>query len=940
MIETLLTVPPCMAEFLSSSPAGNALRDRLAWPRGGRVFVTSDPEGKKLGSGGGTVHLLWRAWQASGVESLDEWLAGSQKLVMHAGGESRRLPAYASIGKIFLPLPMQTGMDAQRFDQMLCDFQAPAYSRALEEAGPEAAVLITAGDVLLEFDPLAIPPVHADITGVGMRVSAEVARDFGVFFVRNQTRISRADTREIAFFLQKPSTEEIHARSNYHDFFVDTGMWLLSARAVKFLFRRCGWIEEKGFATPDELPSRLDLYTDVGTQLGKPDTEFTAGVIPLENAKFHHLGSSRQLFESLYDLQANQHTSRRCFFTATPEHAVVAESKRPVWADCIGAREPVRAQGANVLTGFPPESRIHHVPENVCVDIVPLAADAFCLRVYLLDDTGRGRTICGCDAGAWLDARGLPANAADVFELNIYPVLRAHEITQEWLDWFLAEKPEPGTAPEFLSARKIQSRVNLERYFAQRIRGQEEALTGFFQACLQKSIPANFDQDFKVLAAFVNARLPDLKEWILLHRAELADKLFKVEHRARFELFVNLLGGSGNPFDLLREKILECRPPSKNPPQLTLKEDQIVWARSPLRLDLAGGWTDTPPFCFERGGDVLNLAVLLNGQPPAQVFVRPIKERVLRIKSIDLGSSETIDSHGQLADYRSPESSFALAKAALALAGFDPCFQTEKKFPDLSSQLEFFGAGLELTMLCAVPKGSGLGTSSVLAATLLGALNRACGLGWDRIGLYQQVIAMEQLLTTGGGWQDQAGALFPGMKLIQTSPGLGQIPSVRFLPQEMIAGLANRTWLLYYTGITRLAKNILAEIVTDMFLGRQETRLILSGISANARRVYEAIQTGDLPEVVRGVRRSWRLNTLLDPETTNPLIEAILSRCSRELAAWKLLGAGGGGYLLMCCKDELAASRVRALLESEPPNPRARFVDFTVASQGLEVTVS
>jgi galactokinase/mevalonate kinase-like predicted kinase len=62
--------------------------------------------------------------------------------------------------------------------------------------------------------------------------------------------------------------------------------------------------------------------------------------------------------------------------------------------------------------------------------------------------------------------------------------------------------------------------------------------------------------------------------------------------------------------------------------------DQVVWSRSPVRLDLAVGWTDTPPFCFLNGGSVINLAVELNGQPPIQVFLR-VSEKKTDRRSID-----------------------------------------------------------------------------------------------------------------------------------------------------------------------------------------------------------------------------------------------------------------------------------------------------------------
>ena len=61
----------------------------------------------------------------------------------------------------------------------------------------------------------------------------------------------------------------------------------------------------------------------------------------------------------------------------------------------------------------------------------------------------------------------------------------------------------------------------------------------------------------------------------------------------------------------------------KQRPHLSVYADQIVWGRSPVRIDIAGGWTDTPPFCLMEGGNVVNLAINLNGQPPQQTYEMP-----------------------------------------------------------------------------------------------------------------------------------------------------------------------------------------------------------------------------------------------------------------------------------------------------------------------------
>lgn len=968
MPETLLSVPPQLAAFLNSAAGQAAWMDRLAQVHPGGVYVGTDPMSKRLGSGGGTVNLLHQAWLARGKgATLEQWLQGSQKLVLHAGGESRRLPAYAGLSKAFLPLPSLERLQPRRYDQVLYDFQIPNYKQVLVESGEQAKVMVAAGDVWLDFNPLDLAPCGSDIVGIGMRVSPEVAQHFGVFFVKRGGHQALAREHPISFFLQKPNPAEINRLAVQSEYYVDTGMWLLSARALRMLFSRCGWDEKKqAFATSDGLPELLDLYTEVGTALGTEAKqtkslvkhgfkELTASVIPLADARFYHLGSSRQLFESMEQLQQGS-------LRLSKQHRVASASKvssptgSSVWLDGVGVPE-LMLGGNNLLTGLSAKSRVSRLHSEQCLEMVPVK-DGFVLRPYHIDDAFRGPasgggTICGQAAEVWLKARGFTVDATDVYKLCLYPIVGDKENCQDLVDWFFSSQPEPAVGERLgrmrlLSAEQIPLQIDFKRLFELRSHAHEHSLLADFQACLEQGDSRVLEQDFAALAELCERGAGRLRSWLRSQGEALLVQLPDAVHRARLRMLLSgLVKGAkaraleAEAYGELQTAIVASNPPSKSVPVRTLKEDQIVWSRSPVRLDLAGGWTDTPPYCLEHGGAVLNVAVLLNGQPPIQVFIRPIKEPLFRIRSIDLGIEELVKTQAELDTFRDPSSGFSLAKAALALAGFHPDFCAAKRYHSLAEQLRHFGGGLEISLLSAVPKGSGLGTSSILGATLLGALNRACGLGWDEVVLYNRVLSIEQLLTTGGGWQDQAGALFRSLKLIETQQGLSQTPSVRYLPEHLLsAHYANRTMLLYYTGATRLAKSILKEIVKDMFLGRADTLRLLSGIRANAYRLHRALQEGSVDDLQRAIARSWTLNKRLDPGTTTSEVESIIARCGADLSACKLLGAGGGGYMLLCAPDVEGAQRIRAKLEAHPTNPRARFIDFQVAEQALAVTVS
>jgi galactokinase/mevalonate kinase-like predicted kinase len=973
MIDTLLSVPPRCQEFFASPTGQRLLNPRLAEASGRAVFVGTDPAGSRLGSGGGTVNLLYSAWSKSfGSHNLpfDKWLRYSQKLIIHAGGESRRLPAYAALGKTFLPIPSLDELTPRRFDQMLIDMQAPAYQQVLHEAGPNAVVMVASGDVWLDFDPLLIPEMRTDIAGIGMSVAPEIAQNFGVFFVRKNSNNGSVAENKIAMFRQKPSPAEIYRQLAHHDAFVDTGMWLLSAEAVRLLFRRCGWDESRQrFSTSDGRPEHLDLYTEIGCALGESDAvpsrlkkagwgRLTTSVIPLRKAHFHHLGSTEQLFESLGQMQKGRLVPERSFAVATSLTKPPRTTKGPIWLDDVHTPDGVTFEGHNVLTGLPSAATVKHLKADWCVEVAPVGDRDYVFRPYHISDNFRGAAtkggrICGIPAERWLATRGFKIESHDVFELALYPVLRASEISQAALEWFFSNEPDAAITERMrrsprLSAKQICDSVDFERLFSQRYRGYARALQSEFLACVQSGNERVCAQDFGALAQFCNTSAPELRIWILKNRESILAQIGSPVYQARFLSLVGELtrGTKRAHFqkeasERLRNALVSSNQLARARPQLALKEDQIVWSRSPARLDLAGGWTDTPPYCLEWGGAVLNVAVLLNGQPPIQVFVRPLREPRFRLRSIDLGSAEEITTYKGLSQFRDPKSNFSLAKAALALSGFHPDFCAGKRYRTLREQLRAFGGGFELSLLSAVPKGSGLGTSSILAATLLGALNRACALKWQDVDLYNRVLGIEQLLTTGGGWQDQAGALFRSIKLVQTTPGLAQAPSVRYVPDQQIAGdAANTTLLLYYTGITRLAKGILKEITHDMLNGRGSTLTALGFIRSNALHLYQALQEGSEEALRRCVARSWDLNKRLDPGTSTREIDRLIASCGDDLAACKLLGAGGGGYMLICARSPDAGRRIRAKLELRPPNPRARFIDFKVADRGLTVTVS
>ena len=321
-------------------------------------------------------------------------------------------------------------------------------------------------------------------------------------------------------------------------------------------------------------------------------------------------------------------------------------------------------------------------------------------------------------------------------------------------------------------------------------------------------------------------------------------------------------------FQYLRRRIVSSNVAADRVLRNTLRSDEIVWGRAPARLDLGGGWSDTPPYSLEHGGCVLNAAVELNGQPPVQAYARVTPEFLIRCRSIDGGNSLEIRQWDELLDYQSPTADFALVKAALVFCGFTPEGQREGQ--SLQEVLTAFGGGLEMTTLAAIPKGSGLGTSSIMGAVLLAVIHRVMGRQLPQGELFHAVLRLEQALTTGGGWQDQIGGTVGELKLITTQPGLVPEAAIRYVPADVLTPASRGgVNLLYYTGITRLAKNILEEVVGSYLDRDREAVAILRRLGTLATEIAEAASQRNLVRFGRLIDQSWQFNKRLDPHSTS-----------------------------------------------------------------------
>lgn len=146
--------------------------------------------------------------------------------------------------------------------------------------------------------------------------------------------------------------------------------------------------------------------------------------------------------------------------------------------------------------------------------------------------------------------------------------------------------------------------------------------------------------------------------------------------------------------------------------------------------------------------------------------------------------------------------------------------------------------------------------------------------------------------------------------------------------------------LLYYTGITRTAKGILAEIVKGMFLNSEKHLRILEQMKGHAIDMYDAIIRNDFETMGRLVGKTWTQNQRLDSGTNPEAVRAMTEMIDDLCLGYKLPGAGGGGFLYMVAKDPEAAVRIKRILNENRMNDRARFVEMKLSDKGLEVSRS
>lgn len=295
------------------------------------------------------------------------------------------------------------------------------------------------------------------------------------------------------------------------------------------------------------------------------------------------------------------------------------------------------------------------------------------------------------------------------------------------------------------------------------------------------------------------------------------------------------------------------------------------------------------------GLNITNVSLYRNHYTSAMLFM---KEGTVRVTESGNTGSATDDEAWH---------PFALQKACLLACGIIPM-----KGHNLKEVLERLGGGFVMhSEVTNVPKGSGLGTSSILSAACVKAVFEFMGIGYTEEDLYSHVLAMEQIMSTGGGWQDQVGGVTPGLKYITSMPGIDQKLKVVHveIPEEAKKELDER-FCLIYTGQRRLARNLLRDVIGRYAGNEPDSVFALEEIQKVAALMRFELERGNVDGFAKLLDYHWELSKKVDAGSSNTLIEQIFSSIEEMIDGRLVCGAGGGGFLQVVLKKGVTKKQV------------------------------
>lgn len=928
--------------------------------------VLADPEGKRVGSGGATLNVL--AYLAEREGKKDNHFRDKRILVIHSGGDSKRVPQYSATGKLFSPVPRElpNGYASTLFDEFMI-VMSGVPSRFRE------GMLVLSGDVLLLFNPLQIDFQNEGAAAISFKEHVDTGKDHGVYLNDGNDHVAR--------FLHKQTEDMLRKNGAVNDtgyVDLDTGAVILSTGLMESLFSLIstnGLLDQQKFEEFVNEKARISFYGDFLYPLAKESTleqfyqeaaegviceeliscrnkiwqaihSFSMKLLCLSPAEFIHFGTTRELLGlvtedvSLYEFLG---WKKRVMFSGIEDTNYAANrayvgrrttvGENAYLEDCFVLGNTVVGEGT-IISNLKLTDCC--VPSGIVLHGLRLISGKYVVRIYGVEDNPKGffkenDSFLGSKLSKILSDNGLAQG--DIWRdedrylwfAELYPVCDTmQEGVQQAL--FLYKMCSGNASRE--EAEQWKSRKRMSLY------------TSFYMADVNYSRTWKDELENRILASkFVNmlesgAYYKDAYQVFgsqgiteavyreLLKDAKDADfslriRIYYAVSRFMKEKDLEFDGMSydyteGLCFGGIQDEIFENAVKGlKTAESYKICKDKVD-VKLPVRVNWGGGWTDTPPFCNEQGGVVLNAAISLNGILPVQITVKRLEEYHVEFESTDIGVFGEVHSVQEIQDCHNPYDSFALHKAALIACGIVPLYGDAS----LEEILKNMGGGIYLsTQVIGIPKGSGLGTSSILSGACVKGIFEFLGQDISDDEIYGIVLSMEQIMSTGGGWQDQVGGLTNGVKFITTEPGIEQKISVEKVQlSDAVKEELQERFAVIYTGQRRLARNLLRDVVGSYIGARPESIQALKEMQPLAALMKFALERGQIDEFANLLNQHWKLSKQLDRGSSNTCIEQIFLSCEDLICGRFIAGAGGGGFLMAVLRKGVTKEQLRGRL--------------------------
>lgn len=339
----------------------------------------------------------------------------------------------------------------------------------------------------------------------------------------------------------------------------------------------------------------------------------------------------------------------------------------------------------------------------------------------------------------------------------------------------------------------------------------------------------------------------------------------------------------------------------------------------PVRVNLSGTWSDAMPYCVENGGTVINVAATTDGIAPIKVRLEKLNSKVIEFFSDDIQYVFSFDDVSDMDEF----SDFNLHKSVLKTVGIINERQLENGFR-------------LITKVERIDKGSGLGTSSILLSACFKALSEMFGLNYTDSEIVEMVFIAEQIMKTGGGWQDQVGGLFSGIKMVSSDPGILQKVKIETIEiPDAIQYIFNKKAVLLPTGQRHFGRFVVNDVANRYLNKNPETISAYAEIKKLNESLLKAIKNSNITDFYNCINVHMQLLKQISPLVTNSKIDRIVQRCMSISNAISICGAGAGGYLLAFLKDEISVDDCKQFFYCNFPEIKSEVLKLDIFSEGV-----